>query len=491
MANLFGEIPNFQNWAELDTWYANRNLPLLNTTNTNYPSQFTAGMLAAQIRFDPNESKNKGSSEIARYLQTFVSGCAPIKLVIWLNQKSIIQRSISFLTTNVEALQLKAEAKKYMAVGSKCADPQVILDYQKVAKEWRKQVLLPVQVPGIESIVGTPITTLHVGNVNLGLLYEMLTLMVDQRNSGLSKTAGKGQHIEDYRYFLANIGDEDLDVPIDLFKRNKNKSPAYIITQTGLTADPSLEGTLLLTTALLHLKNSSEVEDNNIYYQAESWSTHNVHQYDANDNNTRRNAMAIAFEELDHFANQQQSGFVQQMSGLDTLFCAHFWVISLIECNTVQTVLKFNAFCHMLAKRNRGSAKLRQLLSQSQGELSKRLLSEMSLSTDKHLPPFVLTAGRMDEIYSVFGLFNASSIAPSLIEPGLSSRNILNLKTDTRASLNAITSLWQLERNLFNNDNNAIYQSTHMLHQLLLKKRSPFQNTFDVSGDAFGVNFVI
>lgn len=112
--------------------------------------------------------------------------------------------------------------------------------------------------------------------------------------------------------------------------------------------------------------------------------------------------------------------------------------------------------------------------------LATNLIRVMSKSTDIHLPPFVLNPSRLYDLVTALEGFSCSP------------RYVLNLRRDGGEGLTLIGRSWDLWFNSYAGSPSEadISESEHLFHQFLLTKRSPFQNTHQLQGNALNVEIV-
>lgn len=112
--------------------------------------------------------------------------------------------------------------------------------------------------------------------------------------------------------------------------------------------------------------------------------------------------------------------------------------------------------------------------------LATNLIRVMSKSTDIHLPPFMLNPSRLYDLVTALEGFSCSP------------RYVLNLCRDGGEGLTLIGRSWDLWYNSYAGSPSEadISESEHLFHQFLLTKRSPFQNTHQLQGNALRVEIV-
>lgn len=109
-----------------------------------------------------------------------------------------------------------------------------------------------------------------------------------------------------------------------------------------------------------------------------------------------------------------------------------------------------------------------------------------------YMHPAVLTAGRISEMGVCFGTIPVANPDDAAQGSG-HTKSILNLRTSTETNnpcAKTIVKLFEIQKTGFNIQDMDIVASEHLLHQSLVGKQSPFQNAYNVKGNATSANII-
>ncbi|KAM7306460.1 uncharacterized protein ISCGN_010163 [Ixodes scapularis] len=120
-----------------------------------------------------------------------------------------------------------------------------------------------------------------------------------------------------------------------------------------------------------------------------------------------------------------------------------------------------------ISQQPQGKTKTQKILSAMGTPLATNLVRMMSKSTDIHLPPFVLNPSRLYDLVTAFGAFPLDDVKCEGLEGFSCSPRFAGVPSEAEIS-----------------------ESEHLFHQFLLTKRSPFQNTHQLEGNALNVEIV-
>ncbi|KAM7315888.1 hypothetical protein ISCGN_005671 [Ixodes scapularis] len=186
------------------------------------------------------------------------------------------------------------------------------------------------------------------------------------------------------------------------------------------------------------------------------------------------------------------TGFFQQGSGIDVVFSTYFWLYKL-NCRSYATFGELNGLLVGISQNPQGKTKTLKIMSAMGTPLATNLVRIMSKSADIHLPPFVLNPSRLYDLVTAFGAFPLDDVKCEALEGfSCSPRYVLNLRRDGGEGLTLIGVSWDLWFNSYAGGppETEISESEHLFHQFLLTKRSPFQKTHQLQGNALNVEIV-
>nr|BDE11090.1 N protein [Nairoviridae sp.] len=188
--------------------------------------------------------------------------------------------------------------------------------------------------------------------------------------------------------------------------------------------------------------------------------------------------------------NGGTSVFRNQIAQIDTTFSSYYWLWrSGVNGNSFGSV---SDFLFELGQNARGSQKLRRTLDRIGMAWSRPLL--MLFADDNfrqeriHMHPAVLTTGRLNEMGICFGIIPATHPDSAVLGSGFA-KGILNIRTSgINPAAQVVSKLFDIRRQAKPLADLDVVSSEHLLHQILVGKKSPFQNAFNVEGNATAVN---
>lgn len=179
-------------------------------------------------------------------------------------------------------------------------------------------------------------------------------------------------------------------------------------------------------------------------------------------------------------------GYKQQLSNIDIIFNFFLWCkVAGVEKKDQR---KLNAFLNILGMQIQGKQKVKQALLGKNCVL-RSLSGYLNQTGGVHMPPFAITTSRIYDMVAVYGLLRWDCLGKSLAEPGVSDRLSTHLLLDNSSAIAFIISLFQLET-AAKIGTNGIMQSEHLFHQLLMSKRSCYENATKRKGDVFGIELI-
>lgn len=151
-----------------------------------------------------------------------------------------------------------------------------------------------------------------------------------------------------------------------------------------------------------------------------------------------------------------------------------------------------SSFLFDLGQTPRGGSKITKALKRSGLYWGNHLVDLFADKTFKenriHMHPAVLTSGRLSEMGACFGVIPVTN-PEQVVEGAGFAKSILNMRTDgLNPAANVVTQLFNIQREAKSLTDLDVISSEHLLHQLLVSKKSVFQNAFQVKGNAADVN---
>nr|YP_010840001.1 nucleoprotein [Meram virus]QNH88013.1 nucleoprotein [Meram virus] len=478
-----------ENRAELVKWFEefgrNNNLSDALTTSKSFCTEVPdLSRYVARIR-----TADTSSEKDAIYSSALISAtryAAPIFECAWTSSTGMIKKGLDWFKANKDNEVVKIWDTNYRTLMMNAPEPDQLLGYQKAAQKWRvdvgyginnntrilhEAVLTEYQVPG--NIVNT--------------VREMLTDMIRRRNEIINGPAGDGtgrgpvarEHIDWCREFINGKFMSVFTIPWgDVNKAGKSGFP---LMATGLAKLVEVEGQGALEKARQSLQRLSD------------WLKANKEQVEeeaANKMCTDIERHIVSAEEL----ARRSSAMRAQGAQMDTVFSSFYWLWR--AGVTPETFPTVSQFLFELGKNPKGHKKMHKALASTPLRWGKKLVelfaSDSFLENRIYMHPGVLTPGRMSEMGICFGVIPVNEPEEACQGSG-HAKAILNYKTDTNsknACATVIASLFDVQKRAYTIEQMDVVASEHLLHQSLVGKRSPFQNAYNVKGNATNVQIL-
>lgn len=487
-------IPEFKRWSDLESWWRINHLPEVSLDNTNFGSQLRVlrDPTSYRTKIDNSTNPREASAQVGRYIVDCLAPASLVQQCAWVYSGTFVKVALK-AAQSPSCVALKKLADKYLAAGSECTDPSEIKVYHEALLEWRKKIsgVLPAGAPGhaFSILKDSSVKQLFVDPNEVAVVGEMITELNSQRAKNLGSrpvVPDQSSHFEAFNYFFSSLClGLSPAINIEITRRSKNGLPGFKIENGLMVRDDNATGTLLASSALKKLS-----QENRATFIATMSAI-----FDLPDKVSYKGTLMVAaYEATTSFENNTSSsgsGFSQQSSNIDALFLPFFWAAQYGGVKTPLEFIDINGFFYFLGKNAIGKTKLKRVMGLSSSDKVKGIARGITDSTRIHVPPFTLTASRVDDMVNLFGSFLIISL--DSINTSVSGwRTALNLSMSSKLCLTFIIRVWALERAVFRKypDPDAIYVSTHMLHQCLLQKTSPFQCSDFVEGNAFQVEIV-
>lgn len=497
-------LPRFADKAQLDNWF-NATFPDVN--HRTYSASYFEGLPDVDtylLEIGKQTTRAGKDAWVSRYLFDGLRKAPPLKEQAWLMNSALFERAMILMAaeeTKPESAfkYLLTHYDRYLPAQARCDDAEVLEKYREACKEFRTSMDMTSPDDLIGILEGSVATRVEVPPSLIGVFRDMLLRMKKQMEGRLGLQTEKSDSkslLTGVKAFLKSKG--KVAPPVPLTKRNKLDIHGCI--PDGTTSKVSTEvGAYLFTTAIMQLKAR---RDTQIEALLRDFNAHFTALATAPDTpeavQTHAKLMlgyaACWTEEAEIVAalSGGATGFFQQGSGIDVVFSSFFWLYRL-NCRSYAAFTELNGLLVGISQQPQGKTKTQKILSAMGTPLATNLVRMMSKSTDIHLPPFVLNPSRLYDLVTAFGAFPLDDVKCEGLEGfSCSPRYVLNLRRDGGEGLTLIGVSWNLWFNSFAGvpSEAEISESEHLFHQFLLTKRSPFQNTHQLEGNALNVEIV-
>lgn len=502
-------LPEFENKEALNAWFTQHFGDTNNRTHSpSYfdqlpnPGPFWRSLIQAR-----NETER--DAVISRYDEDCLSQAPPIREQCWLMNRRFASAAIrTILDGMAEATatiyrDLNGYYARYLARDAECTDPAPILLYRRCCLTFREYMgEVGDDLTGI--LRGEVQTRLAVHPETAARLRDMLRRMKaeSERRYGVANTRQDSTELlNGVKMFLRSGG--DTEPPVPLTARNRMVDAGYLIVhgERPTIARAAVPGIHLISTAIMQLRSRNDAEIEGLLESFNNRQVETVNRPGCTPEERRVALILIQWKALweaealivaQRNAGQGQGAFSQQSAGIDLLFSAFFWAV---KCGVTDydSFVRFNRFLYSLGLRSIGSRKMRAYLESTLNPFGQRILHAISDCTDVHLPPFVLSCARVSDMVAALGAFTIDDVRVNDVgRYAYSDRYILNLRRDENIGVAFLTlswAMWNFSRR-GNPGEGAICSAEHLLHQFLLRKISPFQNTHQMTGNALDVEVI-
>ncbi|UQM93878.1 nucleoprotein [Meihua Mountain virus] len=439
-----------------------------------------------RIKMKLSTTESERDSVYSAALIDATKHCAPIMECTWASSTGMVKRGLEWFSAHKENELVKIWDSNYTLLRTETPSAEALTAYQKAALLWRKDVgfhlnqqtaILKAAVAAEYKVPGTIVTSIK----------EMLSDMIRRRNkiiNGGTEDAPK----------RGPVGKEHLDWCREFAK---GKFLAALNPPWGEINKAGKSGHSLLATGLAKL---SELEGNSIMESAkktivalENWLKENQDQMDAE----RANALLTGVKESFTTAAgliKNSNAFRAQGAQIDTVFSSFYWIWK--AGVTPVTFPSVSQFLFELGRNPKGQKKMKKALANiplKWGRKMVELFADNDFKQNRiYMHPCVLTSGRMSELGVSFGVVPVTEPDDAALGSG-HTKAVLNYKTKTEAGNPCaciISSLFEIQKEGYDLESMDIVSSEHLLHQSLVGKRSPFQNAYQIRGNATNINII-
>ncbi|CAN7939430.1 unnamed protein product, partial [Ixodes hexagonus] len=437
----------------------------------------------------------------AQYIKAGLERAPPLMEQAWICTDNFVARALDYMYAQAEVptsaiRYLMDHYDEFLPENASTNNPTVIEKYREACMHFRTHLNLQAAGNLMGYLEGKVTTHLEVSEGQLVTVRDMLKRMNDlagERLGGQAEKTDSSKIQSSVKAFLRSKG--KVPPTFELEKRNKMKILG--LKPKGLDTEASeTEGIMLITTTLMQLgsKNDPEIEELLTSFIEHFTMVLTSEEASAAQKERAKYMVALSkcwCQEAALVKAQEggQSSYRQQGSRLDIVFSAFFWCLR-CRVSNVQDFSTLNQVLFGLGQEPMGRQGMSRVLRDMHEEVAVRMIAQISASRDIHLPPHVLTYGRVaDWICAHGGIYKADVLCDQHDGYGTSTRYVLNLKREGGQGLALITNACLLWRYSWDGapTNDCIAEPEHLLHQFLLKKTSPFQNTHRLSGNALDV----
>lgn len=500
-------LPRFQNKAALETWFA---LNFNDTNNrTNSPSYFDQLPNPGPYWRGLNTAGTPVERDaiLSRYNEECLGQAPPLREQCWILNETFAEKAIQNIldglaetTANVYR-EMDMFYPRYLPVDAICTDPRPVELYRKSCLVFRE--FMGETDDGLTGILtGEVQTRLAVHPETAARLRDMLQRMrqqTERRYGAQNARQDSTELLNGVKAFLRDCG--ETEPPVPLTATNRMDIAGFVIVQGDRPthARAAANGIHLISTAIMQLRSKNDVEIEGLL---ETFGNRLRATVARPGSTAEERRVALTYLEwkaiwdaeavLVTENNEGQGVFSQQSAGIDLLFSAFYWAV---KCGVTDyaSLKRLNRFLYSLGLRSVGSRKMREYLASTLNPCGGAILRMISDSKDVHLPPFVLTCARVSDLVAALGAFTTEDTRVNDVgRYACSDRYILNLRREETMGLAFLTlswAMWDFSRRGHPAED-AICVAEHLLHQYLLRKKSPFQNTHQLGGNALNVEII-
>uniref|UniRef100_A0AB38ZK82 Nucleoprotein n=1 Tax=Crocidura tanakae nairovirus 1 TaxID=3139554 RepID=A0AB38ZK82_9VIRU len=410
----------------------------------------------------------------SRALVAATKFAAPLKACAWTSCTSMVANGLNWFEVNFEDPSFQVWHSDYENLKSNPPTMDQLIKYQQCALKWRKDTGYGI-MPETAILYNTVVSNFAVPSILLLTVQDMVKDIIARRGGGVF--ARKPVNPDHINCCQAIAGGNFCSI----------MNPSW-----GELDKVNSNGQMLLATGFANLmgRNGPGVVSD-IQQVIQDFSNWNQNQ-DVYDQEKGKWAVGVLNRALDE--SQKLGGgsatYRAQIAQIDTAFSSYYWIWR--AGITASTFSSLSDFMFELGQNPRGSTKIMKALATTGFKWGKSLLNifaDSSFKKDRiHMHPAVLTSGRLSELGVCFGVVPAARPLHASLGSGFA-KSILNVKTSgDNPAANIVTQLFDIQRQAKPLVDLEVVSSEHLLHQILVSKKSPFQNAFQVSGNATDVN---
>nr|USZ80657.1 nucleocapsid protein [Sichuan tick nairovirus]USZ80659.1 nucleocapsid protein [Sichuan tick nairovirus]USZ80661.1 nucleocapsid protein [Sichuan tick nairovirus]USZ80664.1 nucleocapsid protein [Sichuan tick nairovirus] len=497
-------LPPLATKVELEHWFR-KVFPDVND-NTNSPSYFDHLPNPNPYWTNMNNATTTEQRDavISSYNRDCLELAPPLREQCWIMNQTFVEKALNHIADGVlvaNAYKVLSDSyNQYIPQDAVCTDSVILGVYRQACTIFRNFMEETEEdLTGV--LKGDVQTKLAVHPQTAARLRDMLLRMKQESERRFGATASRtdsSELLQGVKRFLRSCGEDEPPVP--LTARNKMDINGYVLPKdTSIEPVRAAEpGIHLITTAIMQLRSRNDPQIEGLL----AMFTEAVGQVMVKPGVSKEEREAarklriwktIWDMEADEIIKKNSAAgqglFSQQGAGIDLLFSAFFWAYK-VGVRTYDDFKRLNKLCYHLGLRTLGASKIRLTLHSSMNPFASRILVLLSNCRDVHLPPFILNTSRVYDLVAAFGAFTTDDVRVNNVgQYGVSDRYVLNLKRSGPMALGMITiswSLWHYSKAGAPAEGD-IASAEHLLHQFLLRKTSPFQNTHEMGGNALNV----
>lgn len=156
------------------------------------------------------------------------------------------------------------------------------------------------------------------------------------------------------------------------------------------------------------------------------------------------------------------------MANLDSLVSSLFWVFAICKVVTYSDYLRTLRTINTILRKKQSRGAVEGEMAITTKAFVKRLKPFISKSRNIHLPPHILTIGRLNEIAGTIAQVSVLRLHDSMPKPLVSPRYILHLRSNKGEALSFLTEFYIMEKHCKSvqppTERDEIMQSLHMFH---------------------------
>nr|WAX26488.1 MAG: nucleocapsid [Cencurut virus] len=468
---------NFSDRTGLAYWLSNtfKEMPL--TSNVTYsPSlmHYTPDLTSYLIDSAKATTDQERDAIYSKALSDATKFSAPIEACAWATCEGMVRKGLAWFDKQDDNQQFQLWNRDYHMLKQKPPSMDQLLAYQMCALKWREETGFGI-LKETEVLKDSVVAEFRVPGVAVLPIQEMVQDMIRRRGGQAERRPVSQEHIRCCER-IAKGNFSALLNPVwgELDKRN---SSGLMLLTTGFAKLLDFYG----AEVLVELKKVSEkfgkwLEDQTVL--------------DAEVGKRTKEILDLAITECQNLGGGGQ--YRAQIAQIDSIFSSYYWIWRAgVDETSFGSV---SSFLFDLGQIPRGGAKIAKALKKSGlywGSHIVDLFADTSFKENRiHMHPAVLTTGRLSEMGACFGIIPVTN-PEQVFEGSGFAKSILNIRTDgLNPAATIVTQLFNIQRQAKSLTDLDVISSEHLLHQLLVSKKSVFQNAFQVKGNAADVDIV-
>nr|BDE11117.1 N protein [Nairoviridae sp.] len=469
MNNLidFSGIDGLQRWLRLT--YPNTNI---GTEFTNYGSFMSAVPDLSSFE-QLAKSASTDQEKDAVYSKALIEAtrkAAPIAASALTSSREMVAKGLKWFDDQIQNnnQQFILWHKEYENLKKAAPTIDQLMAYQMSALNWRNATGYGV-LEETATLKTKVVAQFSVPGIYVMTVQDMIKDMIARRGGGPRR----------------GVSDDHIRCCLSIMNGNFSS----IINPTwGEIDKKNLNGLLLLATGFAKLR---ELQGPGVMVKVQS-TADKFREWSSNQNILEQQKAKEASDTLQKAINESltlgtgAAVFKNQVAQIDSVFSSYYWIWR--AGVNLESFPLLSDFLFELGQTARGNAKIVKALERTGLSWSRPLVSLFADKTFKlgriHMHPAVLTTGRLNEMGACFGIIPATHPEAAVIGSGFA-KNILNVRTDKlNPSAKLVVQLFDIQRHSRSLTDLDVVSSEHLLHQILVGKRTAYQNAFQVQGDA-------